>query len=425
VPTATVSATYNSRIATLPMRKLRPRVLSAAASLLLAALLPSVAIAADWSAAETELAAKIAAVAGPGAVALNVVKRSSLSQGEFEQIRSGLQTHLAALGVQSVGPEQAAATVQISLSENLQSYLWIAQIEQGVNQLSVVMINVPRSEAAAPARISSGISLHKGLLWSQAARILDVAVMDGTPTHMIVLDAGQVALYRLQGGRWQPEQVVPVTHTRPWPRDLRGRLVLRADHLFDAYLPGVFCRSTASTPLSLACAESDDPWPIGSEPVPMNAFFSPTRNFFTGALAPGIGKQTTTAAFYSAAALPREKYTLWLFASVEGPVNLLDGASEQTAGKLGWGSDIASVHTGCGSGWQVLASAAGESDRLRAFEFPDRDPIEVSQPLEFAGSITALWTEPNGTGAIVIAENPQAPPEERYEAFRLSITCGQ
>ncbi len=28
---------------------------------------------------------------------------------------------------------------------------------------------------------------------------------------------------------------------------------------------------------------------------------------------------------------------------------------------------------------------------MRAFEFPDRDPIAVSQPADFGGPITALW----------------------------------
>ena len=41
-------------------------------------------------------------------------------------------------------------------------------------------------------------------------------------------------------------------------------------------------------------------------------FFASTRNFFTGAISPGIGKQVTTQPFYSAATVPREKYALWM-----------------------------------------------------------------------------------------------------------------
>ena len=140
-------------------------------------------------------------------------------------------------------------------------------------------------------------------------------------------------------------------------------------------------------------------------------------------LVPGIGKQTVAPRFYAAAPLPREKYTLWLFSGVDGQVHLLDGITDQVA-KLGWGSDVASVRTGCGAGWQGFAVRGGDfgSDSLRAFEFPDRDPVPVSQSVEFDGVITALWPEPNGGTAIAVSQNSET---GKYEAFRLAITCGR
>ena len=154
----------------------------------------------------------------------------------------------------------------------------------------------------------------------------------------------------------------------------------------------------------------------------MRAFFASTRNFFTGALTPGVGKYATVPKFYSAALLPREKYTLWLFAAVDGQTHMVDGVSDLTA-KLGWGSDLASVKTACGAGWQVLSSSpGGREDSVRAFEFPDRDPLAVSAALAFSGPITALWTEAKGDTAIAVARNPET---GSYEAFRLAISCGQ
>jgi hypothetical protein len=203
---------------------------------------------------------------------------------------------------------------------------------------------------------------------------------------------------------------------------MRGRLVMRQDHLLDVYLPGVFCQSSGSVPLSLSCRESDDPWPLSSL-VPLAGFFAPTRNFFTGVLSPGIGKQTSTAKFYSAAPLPRPNYTLWVFAGVDGQAHLLDGVSDQTA-RLNWGSDLASVKSSCGSGWQVLATRAGDDsgDAVRAYEFPDREPVPVSEPLEFGGGVTALWTEGKGSTAIAVSRNAET---GNYEAFWLAVGCGQ
>ena len=268
------------------------------------------------------------------------------------------------------------------------------------------------------------LTIRKIPLWVQEVRILDVAVLEEAtaPSHIAVLDPEKVALYRFSNGRWQEEQALSIPHARSWPRDMRGRLVLGQDHLLDVYLPGVFCQSSGSVPLSLSCRESDDPWPLSSL-VPLAGFFAPTRNFFTGVLSPGIGKQTSTAKFYSAAPLPRPNYSLWVFAGVDGQAHLLDGVSDQTA-RVNWGSDLASVKSSCGSGWQVLATRAGDDsgDAVRAYEFPDREPVAVSEPLEFGGGISALWTEGKGGTAIAVSRNAET---GNYEAFRLAVACGQ
>jgi hypothetical protein len=412
------------------MRNSLPRFQRAAALLLiaflflLAFLFPQAQVwAENWTAPEEQLAAKIAAVTGPGAMAVEVVNRSSLRRTDVDEIRRGLLIQLAALGVRFVNSEQAAATVQVFLSQDLRDYVWVAEIHQGTNEPAIVMVSLPRPETQTAGHEEPAMTIHKTLLWSQADRILDVGILEGQPAHMVVLDSNGVTVYKQQDGRWQAEQGFPVAHSRAWPRDLRGKLVLRKDHLFDAYLPGIFCRSTGTGSLTINCYDSDDPWPLGTDQFRLNGFFTPARNYFTGALAPGVGKQTTTAPFYSAAALPREKYSLWIFATLDGQVHLLDGITDQTAGKLGWGSDIATVHSVCGLGWQIMATASGDtgSDTVRAFEVLDRDPIAMSPPAEFDGAITAMWAESSGNSALAVSRNSET---GRYEAFRLTIACG-
>ncbi len=418
------SAVYNSLIA--EMRPFSPGFSrrSLPSLLLLWFFLISASFATDWLSPEQELARKIAAVTGPGAVALDVVNRSSLDKKDVDEIGRGLRTQLEALGVRTVKPEQAAATVKVSLSENLQSYIWLAEIQQGANDFSIVMISNARVDAPAFVVQAAPLSIRKIPLWVQEERILDVAVLEETtaPSHIAVLDPEKVALYRFSNGRWQQEQALSISHARSWPRDMRGRLVLRQDHLLDVYLPGVFCQSSGNVPLSLICRESDDPWPLSSL-FPLAGFFAPTRNFFTGVLSPGIGKQASTAKFYSAAPLPRPTYTLWVFAGIDGQAHLLDGVSEQTA-RWNWGSDVASVKSSCGSGWQVLATRAGDEsgDAVRAYEFPDREPVPVSEPVEFGGGVTALWTEGKGGTVIAVSRNAET---GNYEAFRLAVACSQ
>jgi hypothetical protein len=413
--------------------------------------------AADWNGPEQQLARKIVAVTGPGAVALTVENRSSLGRRDSDIIGNGLRAALEGVGIRFVAPEQAAASVAISLSENARAYVWVAEIHQSTGEATVVMVSVPHATGAAVAHDSVPLSLRRTPLWAQEDRILDVAVLEegSAPTHIAVLDGERVGLYRMQGGKWQLEQSLSLSHARPWPRDLRGRLVPARDHLLDVYLPGVLCHTTSGMPLTLNCRESDDPWPLvmgallgstkgsatsanfpsfGSSTLTtspttsssvgaMGGFFAPTRNFFTGALVPGVGKITTVPKFFSAAFLPRDKYVLWLFAAVDGKTHMVDGVSDLT-GKLGWGSDLASVKTSCGVGWQVLAAGIGDQDgdSVRAYEFPDRDPVPVSVAVDFPGEVTALWTEAKGDTAILIARSAET---GNYEAFRLSVACNQ
>jgi hypothetical protein len=410
--------------------------------------LVSAARAADWNEPEQQLARKVVAVTGPGAVALTVENRSSLGKRDNEIIQNGLRSTLEGLGIRLVNAEQAAATVAISLSENLVSYVWVAQIRQGAGDPVVVMVSAPRPEGTTAAHESVPLSLHKTPLWTENDPILDVAVLEesATPTHIAVLDAEKVALYRWQAGKWQQEQALGIVHARPWPRDLRGRLILARDHLLDVYLPGVICRSATAVPPTLNCRETDDPWPLvpaalsggtfsafpgagsTSAAIPsMGAFFAPTRNFFTGVLTSGVGKFTNVSKFYSAAFLPRDKYLLWLFAATDGHVHLIDGVGDQTA-RVAWGSDLTGVKTSCGAGWQVLATSSeansdeGTGDSIRAYEFPDRDPVAVSAAIDFPGSITTLWTEAKADTAIAVVRNRET---GKYEAFRLAVVCSQ
>jgi hypothetical protein len=375
----------------------------------------------NWHEPEQQLAGKISAVIGPGAISVDFANHSSLSRSQSEEIHRALLQELSILGLRTVSEDAAAATVQITLSENLSDDVWVANILQGKNEPAVVMVSFPRTAVSGSARPASTVTLHKTLLWSQPDRILDAALINSNPQNLLILDANGVSIYQMQSGHWQMVQALPIAHARPWPRDLRGRLMLRKDHLFDAYLPGVFCKSANGASLALNCRPSDDPWPLGSGDSNQYAFFAPTRNFFTGALTPGVGKQTSAPAFFSAAPLQRDRYTLWLFAATDGSLHLLDGFTDQSA-QADWGSDIATVHSSCGSGWQVLTTSknSADNDTIRIFEIPDREPSLVGQPSEFHGNITALWTQSDGNSAVAILQNSG---NGAYEAYQITLAC--
>jgi hypothetical protein len=387
-------------------------------------LLSQITLASDWRQPEAQLAEKIAAITGPGVVALEVNNRSSITSGEVEEIRRGLIADLAGSGVRVWQPEQAAATIKITLSESLQNYVWVAEIQQGTNEPSIAITSTPRPDSATTTQNALPLAIGATPLISLAEPILDAAVLEGNPRRMLVLAANEITIHEFNNARWTPGQSLAINHAHPFPRDLRGRIVLRKDHLFDVYLPGLVCHSTNSAPLVMNCASSDDPWPLQTEDAGVSAFFAPARNFFTGALVPGIGKQRSAPAFYSAAAIPRDKYVLWIFAGVDGQLHLLDGINNQAMEKIRWGSDIAAVHAACRQGWQLLANPFENSpqDSLQAFEFPDREPVAVSQKLTFDGNVTALWTAQDGESAIAVFHDAET---GDYEAVLLNFTCGQ
>jgi hypothetical protein len=394
--------------------------------LLATSLLPALASGSALGDTARQLAHKIATATGPGAFVVDVINRSSLDDKSVREVRAALEAQLEAEGVHTAKSEQAMGTVSIILSESLREYVWSAQIAVGSDEKKVALVSTPRPPSATPFAATLPIVLKKTLLFSQDQRILDITVDSSGGARLIVLNDSAVAIYHRQGAesspRWELESSLPILHSRTLPRDLRGRLLLRRDHLFDAYLPGVTCRSSGSAPLAIACNDSDL-WPITSADDGVQGHFATARNFFTGTLSPGIGKISNVPPFYSFAALPRPKYTLWALATTDGSLHLVDGMTDQLIRGVKWGSDIAAVHSGCGSGAQLLASESGSPDRdtLRAFEIPDRDPVAASPALEFDGQITALWPATDGNSTVAIVKRNDT---NRYEAYAIFISCG-
>jgi hypothetical protein len=386
--------------------------------------------ASDLGDSARELAHKIAADAGPGAFALELTNRSSLSDKAVREVRNALEAELQAKGIHPAKTEQAIGIIAVVLSASLREYVWTAEITMGSDEKKVALVSLPRPSTEASFAQAPPIVLKTTLLFAQERTVLDAALVEMLGgSRLLVLDDDMVAIYRQStagaAGHWELEASQLIAHSRTFPRDLRGRLLLRRDHLFDIYLPGTYCRSTSSATavLTLACNDTDDPWPLALDDGGVRAFFAASRNFFTGALSPGIGKVSNVPSFYSAATLPRSGYALWAFTGVDRSLHLVDGMTDQAVRGVGWGSDLAAVRSNCGMGTQLLVSQNGdvERDGVRAFEIPDRDPVAVSSAVEFDGSVVALWPESDGNSATAIVKRKDT---GWYEAYRVSVSCG-
>jgi len=367
----------------------------------------------------SEFAQRISSLAGPGTATLELHNASALPEDQAAAVGRALKQQLRNAGIQLRTTNDAITDIRVTLSENQRGWLWIAEIRQGTEN-RVAMIELPGKRATNLTASTAHFTLRSALLLSTDEALLDLQTLRAPQGAMAALMPGSVVLYEQHGGRWTPTRTLPIPAGPPLPRDLRGKIVPAADHPFDVYLPGQSCTASAdaAAAITLNCVASDDPWPLGAQ----RAFYNSARNYFTGVLAPGLGR--TVPAFYSATALPRANYTLWLFAGVDGRVRAVDGANEVQIGAAAhnWGADIVAIQTGCGM--QVLATGSGTdpgSDSLQAFEIADREPSAASAPLKVNGSITALWPTEGNAEAIAILRTPQG----GYDAYNITLACNQ
>jgi hypothetical protein len=346
---------------------------------------------------------------------------STLSGAEFQAFTQELENALCAKGLRLV-MAGAAVDVDVTVSENVQGYVLVAEVHQG-RDVRTAVVMTPRAGPRAAQVGGNSVTLRKVFLVEQDDPILDVLMLN--PAQLVTLSANHISVYNRSGEQWQVQATFELQHARPWPLDLRGRLIQANASAFDAYLPGMVCSSVTVSPVVMSCRATDDPWPIGDKQA---AFFNGARNYFNGVLSPAIGSQNNVDAFYAAVALPRPGYTLWVFTGVDGRVRLADGKDVTTvranSAARDWGSDIAAL-TGCGRGPYILATGGGDgtvTDTLRAYDMPDREPVAVSPALDMPGPVTALWSSADQKSAVAVAHTLTT---GKYDAYSVTVTCNQ
>jgi len=454
-----------------------------------------------WSEAAAELAEKIVARAAPQTtLALTVRNASSLSDDDVARIRRALRSELRSRKIRLATNNETRPEVQVTLSENLEGFLWVAEIQTGSSH-DVAMVTVARPPPDAVSPPAEPLVIRKTPVYQQRDPMLDVVPLaspqaegsgpgasPAVAARLLVLGLAAVSLYEKAAragsaglsdavdSTWQLKASMPFSPFRPWPRDARGRLVVRTNNQFDVYLPGGKCTGTVEPP-GIECQQLEEFWPLGAVgptgPTSPAAYFTPDRSFFDGRIRLGDGREIKAPPFFSAAAVPvspalprpdsptgtahagvipdaaggttsaeggpatsappagsYRRYdqgtsALLLLSGLDERVQLIDSDGTSIANIGGLGSDIVGLQTGCRSGWQFLASATGdrdEPDAAQAYELVNHKAVVASTSVEFPGPVTALWLLSNGSEAMAIARNLKT---EEYEAYRLSLACGQ
>jgi hypothetical protein len=369
----------------------------------------------DVGGAARELARKTAAFAGKGAAVAVTWRKNSLPDAAAAQARGSFESALqeAGLRVSEISP---AAELRITVSENLSQFLLVEEAVKGDDR-QVFIASWKRTDVVSAP--TPGVALEKKLLWEQDEPILDVAF---PAAGMLVLSASNVTLYTHAGSQWEPQRAAPL-ESKTWPKDMRGRLRLKGTG-FQVLLPGVQCEGVSDPALTLDCHASEEAWVLesGSRAL-LLANFAATRNYFDGRVTTQAGQRKTVATFFSAASVESQGRTLWLLATLDGKIQILDAALEPAGvSTAAWGSDIAGTDAHCGTGSQVLATRPGDrgqSDSVQAYTIVDRSPEPLTDAAEFPGPVLALWTS-GGNGVTVVVRDLRS---GKYAAYALTVVC--
>lgn len=409
-----------------------------------------------WQQPAAALAARIANLLGPGRAYLSLENLSSIPAADVPAIQKLLTDDLRARGITAAGADSANA-VRVTLSENANERLWVAQVVEG-DDTQVAMVEAgafmePQARSAGP------LVLRRTPVFTSRSPVL--ALLESS-NGLVVLEPEEIAIYARASGAWRKQQDFTAAQVQPG-RDPHGLLrPLTSGQGFEAWLPGEYCKGVlsddpAASAWTADCNKSDDPWPLSSgaasqspeEPravapalpallpngqantmaaaVPaapaLRAFYNAARNYFTGVIIPSPAVEMPP--FYSAAFVPRPAGgEALLIGGIDGKLELLqDGTLSPVDGARDWGSDFAVLYSSCGSrfGTQIVASGSGQaaSDSLRAFELTGLEVIPASEPLAVDGTVTALWTAPDGKSAMAAVRTNQ----NQYEVDRVTASC--
>jgi hypothetical protein len=383
----------------------------------------SLALPAAWNDGVKTLAEKIAAAVKPSrAISLEINNISSLGAADVEGIRAALEKELADRGLR-VG--SGGAGVEVTLSENVKGYVWVAEAGKDTQRLAgLVQVGKVRDLLS---RLVPTPVIQRRIVWRDDNRVLDFEAHDSLLgaieiSHRTLWSETGIQSYSLgfdKEIRKDKEELIPKF---PRQRDVRGLLSDRKGENLRAYFGYVQCIDS----YQLVCAEnSSQEWPIG---INVEARFVGNRNYFDG-INRAPGKKWPE--FFSLADYKwiTDGGELWIQTEMDGKSRAYNNDNDNfkpLATFSGWGDDIASIDLPCGPVWEVLVSGTGdwtEPDHLQVYQIDEHYSAQpAGEPLSFPGPILAMWPSEDGKGARVVSKNLQT---GMYEASIVTITCSK
>jgi hypothetical protein len=404
---------------------------SAVLLLFLFALLAVIPCRADDAATKAagELAQKLASQLDRNQkVALEVTDLTGeMRRADMDATQRLIETELHAHGFQIVNDASFEIKIRITLSQDSVERLWVADFTREGKQSALM---VPFELITPDLRSwATGMHLDRELVFSQNSPMLDFGCDSSAAAKdcgdKLILNADSVVLMSTELNFPSAN----ILHEKPWPRDLRGRLT-RNGPVFEVNIGDVTCQGEIShIAEAMKCGpQRNRQWifsgPLGGQ---SSAQIASEQNWFewTGAVGPNPA-QPKRPPFYSMAGFEVNGQSAWIATGVDGNARVFTEKSGDPIGSIpGWGSEIATVKSECGTGWQILATKARdytENDSITVYEWAGNELRADSGPIEMNGPIVAMWSDQSGGPARAVVRNLKT---GDYEAYLLKVGCSQ
>jgi hypothetical protein len=334
---------------------------------------------------------------------------STLRAGAYASLATAFEEELQRRGIKIVQSD-AAVRLVVSVTQDPTDFIGVVQIQRKGNSETVMETIGPVNGPPAPEP-AFNLTLRREFLFSQDGPIVDM-VFDSDSKRVFVLGVRDVGAYELREGHWMMTGSERLPRRGVMSRNERGYFSAEIDSE-SAVFPEESC--------TLSMLPGTKGWECQKNTTEVGVRSVPAEAMAGKKLGPWI----------SAAQLDTEGITRFVVTGEDGLARLYGEEPEPVAIFSDWGSEVASVYSGCGSGWQLLVTGTGDwtqPDEIQAIDIKDRRAQTVSDPMEFPGPVTVLRTPGKRAGenaaaqgqALAVDLNLQT---GRYEAYLLSIAC--
>jgi hypothetical protein len=216
----------------------------------------ALALPAAWSDGVKALAAKIAAAVKPSrAISLDIKNISSLGAADVEAIRKTLEAELQTQGLR-IG--SADAHVEVTLSENGDGYVWVAETRRNAKQENsprVAIVSVGKAKMNSANEKSALLVLSNRRIWDQPSEFLDFLVIE-TPVNMasstlMVLEPDRLVYYRSSTPEWRLWETISFPQIGHRSRMVQGGIDAGVQKVWG---PGGECSGELADPARVNCS---------------------------------------------------------------------------------------------------------------------------------------------------------------------------